>query len=74
MSSMFNGFSSLSNLPDISKWNTSNVTNMYSMFRGCSSLLYLPDISKWGINTEIYIFDKCPNIIFPKVLKSKFQL
>ena len=40
----------LSSLPDISKWNTSKVTNMSYLFSNCSSLLSLPDISKW--NTE----------------------
>ena len=50
MSYMFDGCSSLSNLPDISKWNTNNVTKMNGMFSGCSSLLNLPDISKWNIN------------------------
>jgi len=43
MSYMFYGCSSLSNLPDISKWNTNNVTNMDSMFNGCSKLLKIPD-------------------------------
>ena len=46
MSDMFSGCSSLSSLPDISKWNTSNVTDMSCMFFGCSSLSSLPDISK----------------------------
>ena len=50
MSYMFAGCSSLSNLPDISKWNTNNVTNMSSMFSGCSSLSNLYDISKWNTN------------------------
>ena len=45
---MFLGCSSLSSLPDISKWNTSNVTSMCYMFGGCSSLSSLDDIiSKW---------------------------
>ena len=35
MNSMFHGCSSLSNLSDISKWNTNNVINMNSMFHGC---------------------------------------
>ena len=42
MSSMFCGCSNLSNLPDISKWNTNNVTNMSSMFSGCSKLSSIP--------------------------------
>ena len=37
---------SLSSLPDISKWNTSKVTNMNNMFYEGISLLFLPDISK----------------------------
>ena len=44
---MFYGCSSLSSLPDISKWNTNNVTDMSWMFLGCPSLSSLPDISKW---------------------------
>ena len=47
---MFYGCSSLSSLPDISKWNTNNVTNIKGMFYGCSSLSSLPDISKWNTN------------------------
>ena len=47
-SNMFSGCSSLSSLPDISKWNTNNVTNMSYMFNGCSSLSFLSDISKWN--------------------------
>ena len=50
MSWMFEGCSSLSSLPDISKWNTNNVTDMSWMFSGCSSLSSLPDISKWNAN------------------------
>ena len=48
MSDMFYWCTSLSSLPDISKWNTSNVTYMSRMFRGCNSLSSLPDISKWN--------------------------
>ena len=46
MSYMFSKCSSLTNLPDISKWNTNNVKNMSGIFYGCSSLSNLPDISK----------------------------
>ena len=38
MNHMFDGCSSLSSLPDISKWNTINVINMSNIFSGCSSL------------------------------------
>ena len=43
---MFSECSLLSLLPDISKWNTSNVNNMSGMFYECSSLSLLPDISQ----------------------------
>jgi len=39
MSYMFSGCSSLSSLPDISKWNTNNVRNMSYMLSGFSSFL-----------------------------------
>jgi surface protein len=42
MSCMFDGCSSLSSLPDISKWNTSNVTDMSYMFSGCNKSLKIP--------------------------------
>ena len=50
MSYMFDGCKSLTNLPDISKWNTNNITDMSCMFGGCSSLSSLPDISQWNTN------------------------
>ena len=45
---MFYGCKSLISLPDISKWNTYNFTDMSYMFYGCKSLISLPDISKWN--------------------------
>ena len=42
MSWMFSGCSSLLCLPDISKWNTNNVTEMSSMFYGCKENLNIP--------------------------------
>jgi len=38
--------SSLESLPDISKWDISNVNNMSFLFAECIYLQYLPDISK----------------------------
>ena len=46
MSGIFNECSSLTKLPDISKWNTINVTDMNDIFFGCVSLIKLPDILK----------------------------
>ena len=47
---MFSGCISLKTLPDISNWDTSNVTNMSEMFSRCQGLIKLTDISKWNIN------------------------
>ena len=48
MKAMFQLCKILSSLPDISKWNTQNVTNMSFLFSYCSKLSALPDISKWN--------------------------
>ena len=66
MNEIFNGCSSLSSLPDISKWNTNNVTNMICIFNRCSSLSSLPDISKWNTNnvTNMYgMFSWCSSLL-----------
>ena len=60
MREMFNGCNSLILLPDLSKWNTSNVNNMSWMFSYCSKLSSLPDISKWdtsNVNDMYGMFD-----------------
>ena len=43
MSVMFGG--AISANPDVSKWNTSNVTSMNNMFNGATSAN--PDVSGW---------------------------
>ena len=43
---MFYGCSSLLSLPDISKWNTNNVTYMNYMFYGCALLSSVFDFNK----------------------------
>ena len=45
---MFRRCSSLSSIPNISKWETNNVTDMNEIFLKCTSLSSLPDISKWN--------------------------
>ena len=50
MSGMFTECSSLTFLPDVSKWNTNDVTEMSYMLFECSLLSSLPDISKWNSN------------------------
>ena len=65
MNRMFFDCSSLSSLPDISKWNTNHVTNMSSMFRGCSSLSSLPEISKWNtynVTNMSFMFYGCSSL------------
>ncbi len=76
MNSLFNRCSSLSSLPNISKWNTNNVINMSHMFGGCSSLRSLPDISKWNTNNVIHkysMFSDCLNIIISKRINLKYK-
>ena len=53
-------------LPDISKWNTENVTDISYLFSGCSSLNQLPDINKWNFQNINHLkgcFNKCDNIV-----------
>ena len=52
---MLYGCSSLSSLPDISKWNTNKVGYISGIYERCSSLSSLPNYSKWNAN---YIPDK----------------
>ena len=54
-SSLFWGCISLISLPDISKWDTSNIINMGRMFSRCSSLSYLDDISNWDTSNVRYM-------------------
>ena len=66
MSWMFRGCESLTNIPDISKWNTRNVKNMSGMFIDCESLTNLPDISKWNtsnVNDMSCMFSYCESLI-----------
>ena len=52
---MFSYCISLTNLPDISKWNTSKITNMNFLFFNCISLSSIPNISKWNISKNNYL-------------------
>ena len=67
MQNMFFNCNSLVSLPNISKWDTSNVINMSFMFSFCSSLSYLPDIAKWNMvkNKNIqFMFFNCLSLVF----------
>ena len=60
---MFSGCSSLTSL-DVSKWDTSSVTEMGSMFSGCSSLASL-DVSKWDtskVTSMNDLFNGCSSL------------
>ena len=49
-------------LPDISKWNINNVTNMRAIFAGCNKLSLLSDNSKCNTNnvtTITAMFQEC---------------
>ena len=60
-------------MPDISKWNTQNVTIMAGLFRNCSSLSSLPDISKWNIKNVEYRFDMFKGTKNLKKIPEKFR-
>ena len=62
MRSMFDGCIQLLSIPDISKWNTNNVSDISDMFNRCMQLLSIPDISKWNTNnvTDMSgMFNRC---------------
>ncbi len=68
---MFSECSSLSSLPNISEWDTNNVTNMSNMFSWCSSLSNLPGISKLNTNNvknKNNMFNQCLNIISKEII------
>ena len=65
INNMFCFCPSLISLPDISKWNTNNVSNMESLFCFCHSLISLPDISKWNtinITNTVNMFAGCDSL------------
>ena len=65
MSGLLNGCQSLVSLPDISNWETNNVTDISYMFCHCSSLSSLPDISKWKTSNVINmrnLFNGCSKL------------
>ena len=63
MNGVFYQCSSLSILPDISKWDISRVTTINNFFNGCSSLSKIPDITIWRYYFQnfkfTFILDGC---------------
>ena len=55
----------ITSIPDISKWDTSNVESIDHMFLHCFNLKSLPDISKWNTSNIKYftnLFSDCKNL------------
>ena len=53
-------------MPNISNWDTKNVSDMGYIFYECSSLSELPDISKWNTKkvSNIYqSFNQCVSLL-----------
>ena len=66
ISNIFYECSSLISLPDLSKWNTENVTNMSNLFNGCKSLKSIPDLSKWNtknVTNMSNLFNGCKSLV-----------
>ena len=62
MDSLFLDCSSLSFLPDISKWDTYRVESIDNIFNNCISLAFFPDLSKWNfrkLKIPENVFFKC---------------
>ena len=55
---MFSFCYSLTSLPDITKWDTTNNKNLNRIFYECNSLCSLPNICKWKNNDKIKYIDE----------------
>ena len=62
MDNIYNEYSKLSSLPEISNWNTNNVTNMKTIFEKCSSLTTLSDILRLLLIHKIFKYQIIQNI------------
>ena len=59
MSSMFDGCSNLTTIPQL---DTSNVTNMYGMFMNCTNLTTIPQLDTSKVTNMTNMFFYCSNI------------
>ena len=57
MNNLFSNCLSLEQIPDISKWNTSKVSQMNNIFYNCRSWESLKDISNWDLSNIKYLTD-----------------
>ena len=59
---MFSNCTNLRVLPNISNWNTKNLTKTVDMFSNCPLITLIPDLSKWNIRSVVDIsgmFENC---------------
>ena len=67
MNNMFEECSSLISIPEITKWDMSNVNNINNMFSKCFSLISLPDITKLNFsnleNKQNLVSDDCFSLV-----------
>ena len=74
---MFEDCSSLSSLPDISKWKIDKKIEMKDLFKNCYSLSSLPDISQWnnGEKKDVgEIFKNCQSLSsLPNISEYKWE-
>ena len=65
MSGMFCDCKLITKLPNISNWDTSNVTDVSYLFDGCSELKDISPIRNWNKNKIIdktKMFNDCPKL------------
>ena len=76
LNSIFENCSSLTFVPNISKWKLNDKVKKQNIFRGCNSYLSNSDISKWNINIpeEIKISSADSNSIHTKEIKSNSKI
>ena len=58
LSNTFRGCSNLTTPPDVSAWDTQNVTNMSFLWEGCSSLPSPPNVASWN-TAKVQRMDSC---------------
>ena len=76
MEYLFKGCVSLQFLPDISKWNTSNVEMMDKIFKNCESLVYIPNITKWNLKNlqrKNNLFEDCFSLLTKNIISEKIK-
>jgi surface protein len=70
MDEMFSNCESLTSLPNISVWDTSQLKSLIDMFSGCKSLTSFPKLTAWNMSKVINmegIFNKCNRAIIPDI-------